>query len=621
MFVSLFLLSCQPHIPQMVAGERQTFSKSYLPNACQNLEPYYQKCLDASGVAIVGSSLVGPGVLKATEKVLNQMLKPSNPLRKAMAKAGLRVAVVDHTHEPHDLPGLLHTRILKEFMGFEPAFFAYTLPNFSPVALTREHDLNCEDSGYTNYGVNSITVHEVAHAVHWTGLKQTQPDFSQRLLKTYEDSVLKKGLWKDTYAATNAEEYWAVGSMVWVPDKNELWDQNPDGWNFANSGRAELRRYDPALATLLNEVYGEVEWEAPCAKDFSAHELREMAEKSPITFKQIGPDKYELSMSGEGYFKAVDIGNINESLVLSQWKEQNKEKHFHTYEFIDVVSKPETKIENNLFTKTIILESLKHDYGSFYVDKRFHKFAWNELLTIGTSHVTLQDIRFDGEVIVFDKRLNESIGVDYLSRYFFANPAGLELVRPGVYQQSDRSNKPQKYNLAPVLKAGSHNKENIQFRTSKQENGNWLIETDHPQAYMKLQSYIDPFSNEKKEEPFHQVWSQKIEMKIKIENPEEKELRQSRVWITADEKYRLQSGIYNAGEILDICADGAIIYHPTYDTSPLVVGPIGIEIIPEPQYLKAVGNHEFILTARSGQPNYYYPENITSKAFRERKCK
>ena len=60
------------------------------------------------------------------------------------------------------------------------------------------------------------------------------------------------GLWAGTYAATNADEYWAEGVQSWF-DLND-----PPGLvhNEINK-RAELEEYDPALASLIQEAFGD----------------------------------------------------------------------------------------------------------------------------------------------------------------------------------------------------------------------------------------------------------------------------------------------------------------------------------------------------------------------------
>ncbi|NNE92991.1 MAG: hypothetical protein HKN23_15205, partial [Verrucomicrobiales bacterium] len=62
------------------------------------------------------------------------------------------------------------------------------------------------------------------------------------------------GLWKDKYAANNKNEYFAEGVQSWFDNNRE-----PDHDHNHVNTRAELIEYDPDLAALLKEVFGDTE--------------------------------------------------------------------------------------------------------------------------------------------------------------------------------------------------------------------------------------------------------------------------------------------------------------------------------------------------------------------------
>ena len=76
------------------------------------------------------------------------------------------------------------------------------------------------------------------------------PDFDNRLLKTFE-SAIAKGLWKGTYASTSAAEYLAEGVQAWFNAQFKFLDINT---------RTKLKNYDPELAKLIAEVFGDTDW-------------------------------------------------------------------------------------------------------------------------------------------------------------------------------------------------------------------------------------------------------------------------------------------------------------------------------------------------------------------------
>jgi peptidyl-prolyl cis-trans isomerase A (cyclophilin A) len=116
------------------------------------------------------------------------------------------------------------------------------------------------------YSTENILIHEFAHAIHGTAGQALGADFDKRLRAAYENAK-ETGLFKDTYAGSNASEYWAEAVQDWFDDNR----QNDSLHNHVNT-RAELKEYDPQLAELVAEVLGDIEVELD-------------AEKAPITTK------------------------------------------------------------------------------------------------------------------------------------------------------------------------------------------------------------------------------------------------------------------------------------------------------------------------------------------------
>lgn len=98
-----------------------------------------------------------------------------------------------------------------------------------------------------------ILFHEFAHCIHLRGISNVDPTFDIRLKTTY-DAAMKVGLWKGKYAATNDREYFAAGVQSWFDNNRE----NDHDHNWVNT-RAELLEYDPGLAALCREVFGDTE--------------------------------------------------------------------------------------------------------------------------------------------------------------------------------------------------------------------------------------------------------------------------------------------------------------------------------------------------------------------------
>jgi cyclophilin family peptidyl-prolyl cis-trans isomerase len=121
----------------------------------------------------------------------------------------------------------------------------------SPVSCAEENMLCYPGDPYST---ENILIHEFAHAVEGYGLRAVDPSFGKRLRTAY-DAAIGRGLWKGTYAGQNRGEYWAEGVQDWF-DNNR---QNDSLHNHVNT-RAELKEYDPELAKLCQEVFGDRAW-------------------------------------------------------------------------------------------------------------------------------------------------------------------------------------------------------------------------------------------------------------------------------------------------------------------------------------------------------------------------
>ena len=121
----------------------------------------------------------------------------------------------------------------------------------STVSSSEEDILNYR--GSRTRGRYSVLIHEVAHGIHRLGFNTIDPTFDERLRDTYE-AAMNKGLWNGTYASSDWKEYWAEGTQAWFhPNGGGSFDRFGDT-------RQALKMYDPGLARLLTEVYGDGSW-------------------------------------------------------------------------------------------------------------------------------------------------------------------------------------------------------------------------------------------------------------------------------------------------------------------------------------------------------------------------
>jgi hypothetical protein len=213
------------------------------------LAPFYEKHLDAWGVPIVSSRHVSDYALLEARHLIQQMMGGRTDILEAMGKNGVRYVVMGVGEFTTDVP---------EHSDLTPARYwdrrARGLgATFSrPAVSCGEENLLCLDGD--PYSTENILIHEFAHAAHEMGLVTTDPTFDDRLKKIYWEA-LEEELWKGTYAATNRMEYWAEVVQSWFDTNRENDNQHND-----IDTRAELKEYDPRVAALCEEVFGDGEW-------------------------------------------------------------------------------------------------------------------------------------------------------------------------------------------------------------------------------------------------------------------------------------------------------------------------------------------------------------------------
>jgi len=213
------------------------------------LAGFYQKCLDAEGLPVVSSGKVHDEALREAAWIIAHLLEGRKDIRQALVKNKVRLVVMAHDEYTTDVPehATLEPRDYwdRRARGLGPS------PD-APAISCGEENLLCFPGDH--YATENILIHEFAHAIHQMGLNTVDPGFDARLNKVYQRSITL-GRWKGVYASTNAAEYWAEGVQSWFGNNRE----NDASHNHVNT-RAELEEYDPELAALCREVFGERPW-------------------------------------------------------------------------------------------------------------------------------------------------------------------------------------------------------------------------------------------------------------------------------------------------------------------------------------------------------------------------
>lgn len=214
-----------------------------------DLDPFYQKAIFIGGLPIVGSAQVEDRSLLEAAFLVENMLAHRPELLPAMAKNKVRLAVMARNEFTTSIP---EHRTLRPANYWDRRARGLGASPSRPAVSCGEENLLCLRGD--PYGTENILIHEFGHAIHEMGLTTTDPTFDRRLKDTYT-AAMKTGLYAGKYASMNRMEYWAEGVQSWFDTNRE----NDHDHNHVNT-RAELKDYDPALAKLLAEVFGDTDW-------------------------------------------------------------------------------------------------------------------------------------------------------------------------------------------------------------------------------------------------------------------------------------------------------------------------------------------------------------------------
>lgn len=221
---------------------------------------FYTQRIEANGFPIVASAIVNPYALKEAAAIIDGMLGQRPDVREAMIKSGSRLCILacgEFTTEQPEWQWLANQK-RKEFPGVSAKDF-YDARARGMGGSQTDPFCSCGEENLLAYpgdpySTENILIHELAHNIHLRGMVNVDRSFDSRVRAAYEQAK-EAGLWKGKYASVNHHEYFAEGVQSWFDNNRE----NDHDHNHVNT-RSELIEYDPRLASLCREVFGDTEF-------------------------------------------------------------------------------------------------------------------------------------------------------------------------------------------------------------------------------------------------------------------------------------------------------------------------------------------------------------------------
>lgn len=269
--ITLFLFACSysPENQEVLSDPELYSNPDLLPDenrsGCvvgelpleMSLDPFYNKYCNARGIGIVASDEVDDLALQQAYYIINNILMPIPNVRNVLVADGHYIAIIGKDQEQTTLPEYAHM----DSSYWDKRARGLGGGRGNPVTSCGEENLLCLGNRQDRYFRESILIHEFAHTIHLGGQGSDEDAFWEKLGTLYYQAR-EKGLWENTYAITNLEEYWAEGVQSYF--NANIGSALGDGvHNYVNS-REELAEYDPDLYMFIAEFFDHFEWDPTC---------------------------------------------------------------------------------------------------------------------------------------------------------------------------------------------------------------------------------------------------------------------------------------------------------------------------------------------------------------------
>jgi hypothetical protein len=200
---------------------------------------FYKKYIDVKGMPVVAASAVADLALQRTYWIVTHMLAGRPDILSAMVSNRMYLIIIGKDQVYTDMPEYRNRP--------NPAYQNERVRGTGgkPTSFGEENLLSLPIDRYDD---ESIGVHEFCHTIDGT-LRSIDPAWRERKEAVFKNAR-SQGLWHNTYAGSNAGEYWAEICQSYF-DCNRI-----NNWNHGPIGtREQLKTYDPEGYELVRSAF------------------------------------------------------------------------------------------------------------------------------------------------------------------------------------------------------------------------------------------------------------------------------------------------------------------------------------------------------------------------------
>ncbi len=222
-------------------------------------EDYYKyKLITKSGVTVKGSDklILGEKTIERAGELVDIQLSASPEIAKQMVASGASLSVFGKGENAYHIPEHrsgyhVDSLYVEGFGGIACSITESNVWHWHP-----ENDSRPDPDYTTHYRNENILIHEFGHGVKIAGIDRMEDRSLYTEFQMLYRHAKSAGLWPNTYAISNSDEYFATLSAIWFNVMNEC--RADDGWDGTRgpiNTRRELYNYDIDAYKFFSKIY------------------------------------------------------------------------------------------------------------------------------------------------------------------------------------------------------------------------------------------------------------------------------------------------------------------------------------------------------------------------------
>lgn len=227
-------------------AEKKVYDVSY--------ENYYtQFYTSESGIVCQSSDDVEYESLKAAAEMIDIMLaKTDTGIPERLVENGAKMALYGSHENAYFIPE--HRYSWDPNMYYVEGYGGSKSNNGVSSIAERNVTRNLTGEVQTAYRNENILVHEFGHCVKLLGMDELRDTTLRSEFLNLYGKCVREGLWPNTYAISNSDEFFATMCTIWFNVMEEVPDWS-DGVRSPINTREELKEYDPDTYAFFEKIF------------------------------------------------------------------------------------------------------------------------------------------------------------------------------------------------------------------------------------------------------------------------------------------------------------------------------------------------------------------------------